>query len=116
LRAAIEHELAPIGPTIEAQREPGEHAVACSVVHELHRPDDVRERHGFAKRKADQLDAWGAHDLLAYEPETQVIARERLLRAKHPFAFRHVQKSRRSSGDLHDRSVSARLRCGETVV
>ena len=31
-------------------------------------------------------------------------------------AFRHVQKSRRSSGDLHDRSVTARLRCGDTVV
>lgn len=30
--------------------------------------------------------------------------------------FRHVQKSRRSTGDLHDRSVEARLRCGETAL
>ena len=30
--------------------------------------------------------------------------------------LRHVQKSRRSTGDLHDRSVEARLRCGETAL
>lgn len=40
----------------------------------------------------------------------------RFLRKLPNIPFRHVQKSRRSSGDLHDRSVKARLRSGETVV